>query len=210
MNLKRVAANMAFAALATAVCVQTSLPQKGRSRGADLATIQRRLDRSDLAGLDAELMALAVANPADPKTLELLARLRFKQGRLAESRALYRRVLELDPRSVSAKINSARIEFVSGQGGEAVRLLAGADRGASLTPQLRLELAAAYLLVGDPTTALSVAEALPQNVKNSVGLPLFAELYLRLGRLDAVGALVPWMKNAAQQSASLAVKWAEI
>lgn len=210
MNLKRVAANMAFAALATAVCVQTSLPQKGRSRGADLATIQRRLDRSDLAGLDAELMALAVANPADPKTLELLARLRFKQGRLAESRALYRRVLELDPGSVSARINSARIEFVSGQGGEAVRLLAGADRGASLTPQLRLELAAAYLLVGEPNTALSVAEALPQNVKNSVGLPLFAEIYLRLGRRDAVGALVPLMKKAAQQSASLAVKCAEI
>jgi len=210
MNLKRVAAYMAFAALATTVCVQTSLPQKGRAGGADLAAIQRRLDRSELAGLDAELMALAVASPADPKTLELLARLRFKQGRLAESRALYRRVLEFDPRSVSAKINSARIEFVSGQAGEAARLLEGADRGASLTPPLRLELAAAYLLVGDPTTALSVAEALPQNVKNSVGLPLFAEIYLRLGRLDAVGALVPPMKKVALRNAPLAVKCAEI
>jgi len=73
-----------------------------------------------------------------------------------------------------------------------------------------LELAAAYLLVGDPNTALSVAEALPQNVKNSDGLPLFAELYLRLGRLDAVGALVPLMKKAASQNAPLAVKCAEI
>ena len=210
MNLRRVAASMAFAALATTFCVQTSLAQKRRAERPDLAAIQRRLDRSDLAGLDGELMALAVANPTDPNTLELLARLRLRQGRLAESRALYRRVMELDPASVAAKINSARIEFISGQVGEAVRLLGLADRGPSLPPLLRLELAAAYLLVGDPNTALGIAEALPQNVKNSVAVPLFGEIYLRLGRRDAIAELIPLMKKAALRNIPLAVKCAEI
>ena len=210
MNVKRFAVGMAFASLATAFCVQTSLSQKGRAERTNLGDIQRRLDRSDIAGLDGELMALAVANPTDPKTLELLARLRFKQGRLAESRALYRRVLELDPKSVSARINSARIEYVSGQTGEAVRLLNGAERRPNLNPLLRLELTAAYLLIGDPRTALSVADALPPSVKNTAGLPLLGEIHLRLGRRDAVAALAPMMKKAAATNSALAVRCAEV
>ena len=129
MDLKRAAEYMAFAALATTFFVQTSLPQKGRAGRSDVADIQRRLDRSELAGLDGELMALAVANPSDPKTLELLARLRFQQGRLTESRALYRRVLQLDPSSVSAKINGARIDFISRDKDSAKRLLDSVERG---------------------------------------------------------------------------------
>ena len=119
MDLKRPAVYIAFAALAITLFVQSSWPQKGDAGRPALADIQRRLDRSELAGLDGELMALAVANPSDAKTLELLARLRFQQGRLAESRALYRRVLQLDPASVSAKINGARIDsepFMSARG----------------------------------------------------------------------------------------------
>lgn len=208
MNLKGAAVRLAFAWLMVALLVQASPSQKAAHR--DLADLERRIESSDLDGLDREVMALAVGNPREPKVLELLARLRFKQGRLTESRALYRRVLEMDPSLVSAKINAARIEFVSGQAEEAVRLLNGADRGASLKPTLRLELAAAYLLVGDPRSALTVAEDLPHAVKNSTGLPILGEIYLRLGRRDAVGGLVPMMKKASARNASLALRCAEV
>ena len=210
MVLKRTAVFIAFAAFAIPVFVQASWPQKGRAWRPDLADIQRRLDRSDLAGLDEELMTLAVANPSDAKTLELLARLRFQQGRVAESRALYRRVLNLDPGSVSAKINSARIDFISGEKDAAKRLLDSAERGGALIPPLRLELAAAYLFIGDPAAALSVAESLPQDLKNTIGLPLLGEIHLQLGQREAVRALLPLMKKAAARNASLAVKCAEV
>lgn len=210
MNLKGVAVRLAFASLVVALSVQVSPSQKGRAERQNVRELERRMETSDIDGLDRDVMALAVANPANPKVLELLARVRFKQGRLAESRALYRRVLEMNPESVSAKINTARIEFVSGQTDEAVRLLNEADRGALLNPPLRLELAAAYLLIGDPRSALTVAEGLPQAVKNTAGLPLLAEIYLRLGRRDAVAGFVPMMKKAASRNASLAVRCAEV
>ena len=210
MDLKRSAVFIAFAALGITLFVQSALPQKGRAGRPGLADIQRRLDRSELTGVDEELMTLAVENPSDPKTLELLARLRFQQGRLSESRALYRRVLELDPKSVAAKINSARIDFVSGERDSAKRLLDSIERGGALTSPLRLELAAAYLFVGEPAAALSVAEALPEGVKNTIALPLLGEIYLQLGRPAAVKAMLPLMKKAAVGNAPLAVKCAEV
>ena len=210
MNLKGVVVGSALASLAMTMCVRTALPQKGRAATGDLASIQRRLERSELAGLDSELMALAVANPSDPRTMELLARLRFKEGRLAESRALYRRVLEIDPKSVSARINSARIEFRFGQPGEAARLLDGVVTGNKLISSLQLELAATYLLIGDANSALTVVEGLPPAVKSTTGLPLIGEIYLRLGRRDALIGMVPAMKKAAARNASLAVRCGEV
>lgn len=192
------------------VCAQTSIPQKNAGRGLTLMEIERRIERSDFSGLDRQLMDLAIANPSNVKALELLAGLRLRQGRLAESRALYQRVLGLDPSSARAKITIARIAFVTGQTDEASQLLGSVDQGMTLTPEFRLELAAAYLLIGDAPAAASVAELLPANVRNTAALPLLGEIYLRLNRKDAFGSLIPLMKRAAPGNASLALKCAEV
>ena len=73
-----------------------------------LADFERRIERSELGAVDRALMDFAIANPRNSKALELLARLRLRQGRLSESLALYRRVLLLDPGSAAARINSSK------------------------------------------------------------------------------------------------------
>ncbi|MEQ1762110.1 MAG: tetratricopeptide repeat protein [Pyrinomonadaceae bacterium] len=185
-------------------------PQRKAGHETAYSEIERRIENSDFSVADRQLMQLAIEDPRDIKTLELLARLRFRQGRLDESRALYQRVLGLEPTNPAAGINSARIAFVAGHADEARRLLNAVDDGPKLLPTLRLELAAAYLLIGDAERSLKNAEALPAGIRSMSALPLFGEIYLRLNRLEAIKSLVPSMRTAAAQNSSLAVQCADV
>lgn len=174
-----------------------------------LAEFESRIDRSDLAGLDQPLMDLVIANPGNARALELLARLRSRQGRLPESRSLYQRVLQLDPKAAGARIHAARIAYLLGHKDEALQLLGGVSpTGLNSTQQM--ELSATYLLAGESQAALRIAEELPAGIRNSTGLPLLGEIYLRLNRRDAVKELVPLMKKVSAKSPPLAVSSAEV
>src|SRR5688572_22462847 len=141
------------------VCAGLSFSQEPAA-GSDqkiLAEFDRRIDRSDLAGLDQPLMNFVIANPGNAKALELLARLRSRQGRLPESRALYQRVMKLDPRAVEAKIDAARVAHLLGQKDEAFQLLGGIN-GSELNSAQQMKLSATYLLVGDLQAAVRIAD----------------------------------------------------
>ena len=75
---------------------------------------------------------------------------------------------------------------------------------------MQVELAAVHLFVGDVQNALQIAEALPAGTRNTIGLPLLADIYLRQNRRDAVAALVPLMQKAARANPSLALQCAEM
>ena len=189
---------------------QTALPQKKNVDSAVLADFEKSLQQGVVDKIDRPLVDYAIANPNNPKALELLARLRLRQGRFTESKALYQRVLRLDPTSVSAKINSGRIAFALGQKEEARQFLAQIEETASLAPSVRLELAAAMFLVGETRTALRIADTLPVDIRNTNGLPLFASIYLELGRRDELGRLIPLMTKAVMKNPVLAVPCAEV
>ncbi len=174
-----------------------------------LAEFDRRIDRSDLAGLDQPLMNFVIANPGNARALELLACLRSRQGRLPESRALYQRVMQLDPKAAGARIHAARIAYLLGQKDEALQLLGGVD-ASELNPTQQTELSATYLLVGDLQAAVRIADGLPPQIRNTVGLPLLGEIYLRQNRLDKVRELFPLMKKAATKDPLFAVRCADV
>jgi len=212
MNPESRALVTAFAAcFVLAVCTGSSFSQKPAA-GSDqkiLAEFDRRIERSDLTGLDQALMNFVIANPGNAKALELLARLRSRQGRLPESRALYQRVMQLDPKAAAARIHAARIAYLSGQKDEAHQLLRGV-KASELNSTQQIELSATYLLAGDLQAAVRIAEGLPPQIRNTVGLPLLGEIYLRLNRLDAVKDLFPLMKKAVVRSPLVAVGCAEV
>jgi tetratricopeptide (TPR) repeat protein len=188
---------------------QIVLPQQKPSEKRILADFEKSIQLGTGDEIDRRLLDFAVANPNNSKALELLARLRLRQGRLTESKALYQRVLTLDPTSINARINSGRIAYALGQRDEARQFLAGIKE-ASLTPTLQLELAAAMFLIGETQDALKLAEGLPVNLRNTTGLPLLAAIYLESGRRDELTGLIPLMKKASLTNSALATQCANI
>src|SRR5207249_3535310 len=91
--------------------IQIVLPQKKVRDARVLADFEKSIERGTGDQIDRALVDFAIANPNNPKALELLAKLRLRQDRLTEAKALYQRILTLDPTSVSAKINSGRIAY---------------------------------------------------------------------------------------------------
>lgn len=188
---------------------QRVLPQQKPSEKRILADFEKSIQLGTGDEIDRRLLDFAIANPNNSKALELLARLRLREGRLTESKALYQRVMTLDPASVSAKINSGRIAYALGQREEARQVLAGIKED-SLAPTLQLELAAAMFLIGETQRAQRIAEGLPVNTRNTNGLPLIAAIYLESGRRDELIGLIPLMKKASLTNPALAMQCADV
>lgn len=175
----------------------------------NIARFEKSIEQGKIEEIEHPLLDFAVANPNNPRILELLASVRFRQNRLSEAAALYKRVLTLDANSTLAKINLARIFFVSGQPEEAGRLIADISETSISDPILRLKLAATFLLIGDAQKALEAMEKLPLKIKNSDALPIIAASYSALRSEQKLRALLPLMKRAAATNPTLAMQCAE-
>ena len=191
-------------------CAMNAGAQRNPGVETSYSEIERRIENSDFLAADRQLMQLAITDPKDTRALTLLARLRFRQGRIDEARSLYQRVLGFESGNVSARINVARILLISRQVEAARNMMKAVDEGLNLPPALRLELAEIYLVMGDAERALKIAELLPAGVRGSLALPLLGETYLRLNRLNDLKALLPSMRKAAAQNTALAVRSAEV
>lgn len=120
-----------------------------------------------------------------PENAVLMTDLAMTYDRLPEqvlqAEALYRRVLELNPDSAAARNNLGFNCLLQNRAGEAVAILSGALALDSKNPRILANLAAAYLLNGDPAKALklfrqAVGEA---EAHNNIGY-----LYMTQSRWD--------------------------
>ncbi|MBC7898909.1 MAG: tetratricopeptide repeat protein [Saprospiraceae bacterium] len=184
-------------------------PQKTQIDKRAIARYQKSIESGNIEEVERPILDLAVANPANPEVLELLATVRYRQNRVSEASALYRRILTLDPNFSSAKINLARILHNAGQFENSQRMLADVDADSIPSDNLKLNLAAIYLLTGDPRKALETLEKLPLETKNSDALPIIAASYLELKNVKGFRDLIPLMKKASSDP-DLAARCAEI
>lgn len=175
-----------------------------------IARFEKSIEAGKIEEIERPLLDFAVANPNNPQVLELLATVRFRQNRLPEATALYRRVLTLDASSASAKINLARIFHIAGQSEQAKRMLSGIAETSISDAALRLNLAATLLLIGEPQKALDAAEKLPLKIKTADALPIIAASYLELKDEQKLRDLLSLMKRAAVTNPALAVRCAEV
>ncbi len=195
------------------ICSLGFIPAWGQKNSFDktaYARFEKNIEQGKVEEIERALLDFAVANPNNPKVLELLAKARFQQNRLTEAASLYRRVLSLDANAVSGKIALARILNASNQKDEARRMLGEIDQTSILETSARLNLASAFLLVGESEKALKSLDKLPVKIKNSDALPVFAAIYLEKGEKEKLADLIPSMKKAAVSNANLAVQCAEI
>lgn len=196
---------LAFPLGITSVFTQTNRIDKSV-----IARFEKSIELGKIKEVERAMLDVAVSHPNDPRILELLANVRYRQNRISEATALYRRVLVLDPKSASAKVDFARILFTSGNPEESKLILSQVDEVSISSQSLRLNLASVYLLMGDPEKALSAIEKLPLKIKNTAALPLIAAIYLELNDKTKLRELLPLMRKAGLLDPVLAFQSAKV
>ena len=103
------------------------------------------LKRRDLTEAVVHFEAAAAEDPTNAKVLKGLGRALRELERPAEAEAVYRRLLELDPPNVSARLAVARTAWDQGRRSEALEHFQEATRGNPADPKLDLVLGARLL-----------------------------------------------------------------
>lgn len=190
--------------LVLAVLVSAQADDKTR-----LSNFERSIESGQLE-VERDLFNYVRANPNDANGFSLLARLRFKQDRLPEARALCVRSLELDPRLVSAKLTLAQVWFRLGDLEQARRILNGIQEAELPDDTARLKAARSLAQVGQCPEALSLVQKLSLKVKNGSALPVRGTCYLEAGDKKGLLQLIPFAKLSARQDPNGAIEFAEI
>ena len=199
----------ALAVLSIALLWSNALSQTSSVNQNLLVGFERDIARGQIAQVEPSLLAYASARPNDAKALELLARIRAIQGRLEEARALYQRVLALEPKSPSAAIDGARVSYSLGYTDDALRFLRGIE-SLSVPPPTRLKLAATYFFIGNLQKAEQLVGELPDKLKNGDALPLLGAIFLESGRREKINTLIGYMKSSSLTSPDLTMQNADI
>jgi len=195
--------------LILAVCLSVSAQKKAVQKDV-LAAFEKNIEQNKLAETERPLLDFALANPNNVRALELVGRLRFRQGRLDEAQAVYQRVLSLDAGFTIAKINFGLILLETGQSEAAKRILDEINLSEIKDSVALLNLAQTLTLVGEPQKALAVIEKLPLALKTGEALPIIAACNLALGEKTKIDALIPLAKKTAVAKPSIAVKFANV
>jgi tetratricopeptide (TPR) repeat protein len=190
--------------------VPAAFPQVKASQNDQLSIFEKNIEAGKLNETEKPLLQFALSNPRNTRALELLARLRFRQGRLDEAQALYKRGLVLDPKFWAAKVGYATVLIAAGQTETARTILNEIDERELAGPTVLLDLAQTLTLVGEYQRALSVIEGLPANVRMGDALPIRAVSHIQLGDMAAFEALIPEAKRLIPAKPVAAVKFAEI
>jgi len=161
-----------------------------------LVAAKAQLARGNLQAAEKILWSVLASEPDNEEALTLLGIIRGRQQRFLESEALFRRLLQLNPKSIVACTNLANALAAQDKFDQAIeqykqaQILAPGDSG------LKLELASLYLEQGRFTEALSTLDAIPPERFPPAAIPVKAASLLALGRkLEAV-ALVPRAKDS--------------
>ena len=194
-----------FFAVVPVVFAQVKAPEADQ-----LSVFEKNIEAGKLNETEQPLVQFALGNPQNARALELVGRLRFRQGRLDEALALYKKVLVLDPRSFAAKVGYATVLVTAGQAETARKILTEIDESKFADPMVLLDLAQAMTLVGEYQRSLSVIARLPVSVQAGDALPIRAVCYLQLGDIAAFEALIPLAKRLVTAKPIATVRFVDL
>jgi tetratricopeptide (TPR) repeat protein len=170
---------------------------------------QAQLKRNDLSGAEKTLWSVLASNPNDEEALTLLGIIRGRQQRYAEAETLFRRVLQLNAKSIPAYRNLVGALVSQDKMEEAV---AESQKLVQLAPEdsaLKVELARLYLGRGQFEAALSSLSAIPAQRLPASAIPVKAASLLGLGRKSEAVALATEAKKSPALALDLAAVFLE-
>lgn len=177
-----------------------------KSAAAALSAAKAQLARQDLAGAEASLWAVLGSDPNNVDALAMLAAIRGRQQRFPEAESLFRRVVQLNPKSAPAHRGLGDALIAQNKGAEAIEQYKAASELAPQDARLKSELAQLYVASGEFEQALSTLDGIPQARLPVEALPVKAAALLAVGKKsEAVGLI-----KQARQSPGAELDLAEV
>ena len=174
-----------------------------------LAAAKSQIDHGDLTASENTLWAILSSQPDNQDALTMLGVVRGRQGRHPEAEALFRRVLQLNPKSIVASKNLANALLAEDKPEDAIRQY---NQAIQLTPQdtgVRVALARLELERGNFAGALAALEGIGGARLPMAAVPLKAAALLGVGRRADAQALIPQVKVDPEATIDLATVFVE-
>jgi tetratricopeptide (TPR) repeat protein len=194
----------ALACLCLVAFCSAQKPAVQPKSASSLSTAKVQLDHGDLESGEKTLWSVLAAEPANEQALTMLGVVRARQQRYAEAEALFRRVLELNPKSMTASRSLAGTLLAQDKPDEAIRQY---QETIKLTPQdsaLKIEVAGLDLARGNFAAALSTLNMIKPDRFPLSAVPLKAASLLGLGRKADAEGLLPLVKGSPSTALELA------
>jgi tetratricopeptide (TPR) repeat protein len=170
-----------------------------------LATAKVELDRGDLESSEKHLWEVLSVEPTNEQALIMLGAVRARQQRFAEAEALFRRVLQLNPKSIAASRGLAASLMDQGKQEESIQQYKEAIQLDPRDSGIKIELTKLDLARSDFANALATLNTIGSGLP-APAVPLKAACLLGLGRRADAEALIP----LARESKAVALDLAEV
>lgn len=192
---------LAIGCTSLAYSQQKSSPPKSHY---PLAVAAAQLKQNDLDSAERTLWSVLSTDPANAEALTMLGVIRGRQQRFAESEALFRRVGQLNPKSVVAVRNLAGSLLAQDKPEEALKTYKQAIELAPQDADLRMDAAQLELARGNFTDALEILQGIKPTQFPPAAVHYKAACLLGLGRRSEAEALIPLVKTSPNAAADLA------
>jgi tetratricopeptide (TPR) repeat protein len=180
---------------------QKSGPPKPAS---PLATAAAQLKQDELDAAEKTLWSVLSTDPANAEALTMLGVIRGRQQRFAEAEALFRRVLQLNPKSVVAVRNLAGSLLAQDKPEEALKTYKQAIELAPQDIDLRMEAVQLELARGNFSGSLALLDGIKPDHFPPAAVPFKAASLLGLGRRAEAESLIPLVKGTPKAATDLA------
>jgi len=169
-----------------------------------LSTAKAQLDHGDLESGEKTLWSILSSEPTNQEALTMLGVIRGRERRYAEAEALFRRVLQLNPKSIVASRNLAGALLAQDKPDDAIQQY---NQTIQLSPQdsdLKIEVAKLNLARGNFAGALSTLDTIKPTQFPPAAVPLKAASLLGVGRKSDAQALIPRVQGSSGAALDLA------
>jgi tetratricopeptide (TPR) repeat protein len=177
---------------------------KSASPLSTLSTAKAQLDHGDLESGEKTLWSILSSEPTNQEALTMLGVIRDREQRYAEAEALFRRVLQLNPKSIVASRNLAGALLAQDKPDDAIQQY---NQAIQLSPQdsdLKIEVAKLDLARGNFAGALSTLDTIKSAQFPPAAVPLKAASLLGVGRRSDAQALIPRVQGSSGAALDLA------
>jgi len=199
---------LALALLVLAECTSSLLwaqkPIPPSKSAAPLSTAKAQLDRGDLDSVESTLWSVLGSDPNNEQALIMLGVVRGRQQRYAEAEALFRRVLQVNPKSIVASRNLAGALLAQDKPEDAIRQY---NQAIQLNPRdsdLKIEVAKLELARGNFGGALASLNTIKADRLPALAVPVRAASLLGVGRRADAEALISLVKASPAAALDLA------
>jgi tetratricopeptide (TPR) repeat protein len=169
-----------------------------------LLKAQAQLARDDLEDAETSLWTVLTNNPNDDEALTLLGTIRGRQKRYAEAEALFRRAVQINPKSLPGHRGLASALIAEDHIDEAIEQCKAAMDLAPEDSGLKVEIARLYAGRGQFQQGLSVLQTIPAGRFPTDAIPVKAASLLALGRSSETMHMAEQAKNSSSAELELA------